>query len=119
MSFFSRSPSSASLNLSAADFEARRQPDDPILDVRTPREFDTGHLKGAENVNLQAPDFQAQIEALSEQGVIARDRPVYLYCRSGNRSGMAARMLREMGFSDAYNIGGYATLKANGTAVSE
>ena len=121
MSFFSRSQPSndASLNLSAADFEARRHPDDPVLDVRTPREFASGHVAGAENVDVQAPDFRAQIEALGQQGVIAPERPVYLYCRSGNRSGIAARMLREMGFAKAYNVGGYDALRAAGTPVSE
>lgn len=105
MSFFSRSQPAAPANtfdLAPADFRERRTADDPVLDVRTPAEFGEGHVVGARNVDIMAPDFRQQVEALD----LDPDRPVYLYCRSGNRSGKAAAMLRQMGFDDAHNIGG-------------
>jgi rhodanese-related sulfurtransferase len=118
MSFLSRlmggpdgAPAAANTaELSPADFVAQRDPDAPVIDVRTPGEFAGGHLAGARNVDVFAPDFQQQIEALGlpERG------PVYLYCRSGNRSGKAAQILHEMGHAGAVNVGGFQALARAG-----
>ncbi len=105
MSFLSRFQPAAPANtfdLAPADFRERRTADDPVLDVRTAAEFSDSHVVGARNIDVMAPDFRQQVEALS----LDPNQPVYLYCRSGNRSGKAAAMLRQMGFDDAYNIGG-------------
>ena len=113
MSFFSRllggSPASAD-TLAPAHFVARHDSDAPVIDVRTPAEFADGHLAGAINVDIFAPDFQQQIEALN----LPAEGPVYLYCRSGNRSGKAAQILRQMGYDEAFNVGGFEALKAAG-----
>ena len=111
MSFLSRlmnRPSDAA-SLAPADFVADRDPSAPVLDVRTPAEFASGHLASAVNVDVQAPDFREQVGAL---GLGAG--PVYLYCRSGNRSGQAAGVLREMGHAGAVNVGGLDALVAAG-----
>lgn len=79
-----------------------------LVDVRTPEEFDGGHLKYAQNINFNSPDFKSQIARLDKQ------KPVYLYCRSGNRSGKAADTLQTLGFQSYYNIGGFEQLKAEG-----
>ncbi|WP_342083614.1 rhodanese-like domain-containing protein [Dyadobacter sp. OTU695] len=79
-----------------------------LVDVRTPQEFDGGHLQYAANINFNSPDFKAQIAKLD------RHKPVYLYCRSGNRSGKAADTLKTLGFHTYYNIGGFEQLKADG-----
>lgn len=76
-----------------------------LVDVRTPQEYAEGHLTAARNIPLQ------ELEA--RMGEIPRERPVALYCRSGNRSGTAARMLHEAGYEDVYNIGGLSTLAAH------
>lgn len=68
-----------------------------LLDVRTPGEFAQGHAKGAKNIPLQS--LQQQIDKLKKQG-----KPVIAYCRSGNRSGMAANLLNQNGI-EAYNAG--------------
>lgn len=96
------------LNLSAADFLARVEDEDVVLDVRTPGEFAGGHLAGVENVDFMATDFRDRVDALD------RDRTYYLYCRSGNRSGQAAQMMQTMGFQRVYNVGGYEALAAAG-----
>jgi phage shock protein E len=70
-----------------------------LLDVRTPQEFASGALPGAQNVPLNG--IPNVLETLP------KDQPVLLYCRSGARSGMAQRFLAQEGF-DAHNIGGYA-----------
>lgn len=68
-----------------------------LLDVRTPGEFAQGHAKGAKNIPLQS--LQQQIDKLKKAG-----KPVVAYCRSGNRSGMAANLLNQNGI-EAYNAG--------------
>ncbi len=73
--------------------------DDPlILDVRTPQEFYSGHLEKATLIPLQ------QLEPRVEEIEAHRDRPVLLYCRSGNRSTVAAEILMRHGFKDLYNL---------------
>ena len=97
-------------SISPAAFVSERDPDAPVLDVRTPAEFAGGHLAGAANVDVMAPDFRQRIEAMD----LPASGPVYLYCRSGNRSGTAANILRQMGHEGAVNIGGYDALVAAG-----
>jgi rhodanese-related sulfurtransferase len=113
MSFLSRLFHSTTLTPAA--FMERRVAEAPVLDVRTAQEYASGHLAGAINVDVMAPDFLAKVDALG----LDRDVPVYLYCRSGNRSGTAMQMLRTAGFVEACNVGGYEALKAAGAAVEE
>ncbi len=70
-----------------------------IIDVRTPAEFTGGHLDGAVNIDIQSPDFASQIDALDRNGSYV------VYCRSGNRSGMAMTQMLDMGFTDVSNAG--------------
>lgn len=109
MSFFSSRPKDDILP--PDDFLARRTDDDLVLDVRTPTEFATGHLVGAINVDVMAPDFRTRIAEFD------RDQTVYLYCRSGNRSGQAAGILKELGFAAAHNVGGFDALAQAGALV--
>lgn len=74
------------------------------IDVRTPSEFEDGHLADAANIPLQV--FPEQFSSLVPQ----KDKVIALYCRSGNRSGQALKMALEMGYSKAFNAGGYSTL---------
>ena len=69
-----------------------------LLDVRTPEEFAVGHISGAINIPVQELDRRmGEIEP--------KDRAVVLYCRSGNRSGRAARMLKSVGYVVVYDLG--------------
>jgi rhodanese-related sulfurtransferase len=113
MSFLSRLLGGSSA-MAPADFVAERDPSAPLLDVRTPGEFAGGHLDGAVNIDVMAPDFRAQIERLD----LPTDGPVYLYCRSGNRSGTAAGILQGMGHTGAVNVGGFDELRAAGAPVA-
>lgn len=69
-----------------------------LIDVRTPSEFAAGHIPGALNIPLQQLDSR-----LTE--LQPTDRPVVLYCRSGNRSGSAARLLKNAGFAAVHDLG--------------
>ncbi|MDQ7040162.1 MAG: rhodanese-like domain-containing protein [Rhodothermus sp.] len=93
-------------------FLQRRRPDDVVIDVRTPEEFAQGHLKGAINLDVQAPDFLQKVAALSPE------KTYYLYCRSGNRSGYAVQLLRQQGL-EAYNIGGLQELVQAGAEIEQ
>jgi phage shock protein E len=68
-----------------------------LLDVRTPAEFAEKHLPGAVNIPVQELE-----QRVAEVG--AKDRPVVLYCRTGNRSARAARMLKEAGYTSVHDI---------------
>lgn len=73
-----------------------------LIDVRTPKEVKEGFIKTALFINYFEKDFTNKvIEKLD------KNKPVYVYCRSGNRSGKSAKQLHEKGF-DVYNVlGGY------------
>ena len=101
---------SSSNSLSPADFVRQRDPDAPVLDVRTPKEFMLGHLDGAINADVMAPTFAKTIEALD----LPDEGPIYLYCRSGNRSKTATGLLQRQGYTGAVNIGGFDALVAAG-----
>jgi rhodanese-related sulfurtransferase len=103
--------------MAPSDFLAQRDASSPVIDVRTPREHAQGHLVGSINVDIHQPDFARQMERLAKKGKIKPEEPVYLYCRSGARSGRATRILREMGFTEAYNVGGFGRLRAAGAKV--
>jgi len=68
-----------------------------VIDVRRDYEFEAGHIPGARHVELN--ELTANAESLP------KDRPVVFYCRSGNRSGMAAEAFGQAGF-DAHNLAG-------------
>jgi rhodanese-related sulfurtransferase len=64
-----------------------------VLDVRTPEEFADGHLGGAQNVNVLAPDFEQRV------GKLDRGKPYLVYCRTGNRSVRAVQTMTRLGFT--------------------
>jgi rhodanese-related sulfurtransferase len=69
-----------------------------LVDVRTPGEFAAGHLPGAINIPLQQlGDRLVELQP--------KDAPVVLYCRSGSRSGSAARTLKSAGFAVVHDLG--------------
>lgn len=68
-----------------------------IIDVRTEAEWNTGHLEGALHI-----EWQDILEISSD---IPKDEEIYLYCRSGNRSGKATKILLDAGYINAKNAG--------------
>jgi len=71
-----------------------------LIDVRTPQEFAEGHLKGAILIDYTQSDFMNKMSKLD------KSKDLYIYCRSGNRSGKASRKLKSMGFPKVYDLKG-------------
>lgn len=71
-----------------------------ILDVRTPEEFNAGHIDGAIMIDFYEADFGEQIAALDP------DVPYVIYCNSGNRSGQTTLIMNELGFGDVADVDG-------------
>jgi rhodanese-related sulfurtransferase len=86
-----------------------------LLDVRTPEEFEAGYINNAMNINFFNDDFITQ--ATSKLDI---NKPVYLYCKVGGRSGKAAKKLKEAGFTKVYDLkGGFDKWKSNLKPVTE
>ena len=71
-----------------------------LLDVRTQSEYDAGHIPGA----ILIPN--TEIAQRAEQELPNKDQLILIYCRSGNRSKQAAKILADMGYTDVREFGG-------------
>ncbi len=85
------------------DYKQLVQKGAQLVDVRSPEEFRTGHIKNAVNIPLQQLD--KSISKLNKQ------KPVIVYCASGNRSASAKRLLDFNGFTLVINGGGFRSLQ--------
>lgn len=88
-----------------------------ILDVRTPEEYDRGHLPNSHLINFYNPNFQGEIAKLD------KTKQYLVYCRSGNRSSKAATMMSGMGFGQIMNLtsgvgGGFPIKPSDGTLLA-
>ena len=74
-----------------------------LVDVRTASEFEAGHIDNAKNIDfLDTATFNSKLQTLD------KSKPVYIYCRSGNRSSKAAEVMKDSGFTTIYELeGGY------------
>lgn len=81
--------------------ELKKQAENQLLvDVRTPEEYDEGHIENAKNINYFDDDF---IEQMSK---FDKSKPIIVYCRSGRRSSSAAEKLLKSGFKQIYDLKG-------------
>ncbi|PWK25091.1 rhodanese-related sulfurtransferase [Maribacter polysiphoniae] len=77
-----------------------------LVDVRTPKEYNDGHLVNAMNIDWKSDDFKLGFETID------KDKTIYLYCRSGKRSADATRYLDSLGYKRVYSLkGGYVAYK--------
>ncbi len=84
--------------------ELVKNPGTLIVDVRSPWEFDMEHIPGANNIPLE--EISERINEFKSLG-----KPLVLYCRSGNRSGMAVAILQQYGLTEIYNGGGLSDMQ--------
>lgn len=69
-----------------------------LLDVREVNEYEGGHIKGAVNAPLSSLD-ETELS-------YPKDEPIYVICRSGNRSAQAAELLKQRGYTEIYDVSG-------------
>ncbi len=73
-----------------------------LIDVRTPGEFNAGHLDKAMNIDWLGDSFSSEFEK------IEKNQTIYLYCKSGKRSADATKFLDSLGYKNVVNLeGGY------------
>ena len=77
-----------------------------LLDVRTPQEYQGGHIPGSKNLPLQELDQAASV-------IPEKSTPVFVYCYSGSRSSQAVGKLKKMGYHHIKNIGGISSWSGN------
>jgi rhodanese-related sulfurtransferase len=73
-------------------------PDFVLVDVRTPAEFNAEHIANAILVDYEAPDFAAKI------GELDRNKKYLVYCRTARRSGLAVKVMKDLGFQEVYDM---------------
>jgi len=85
-----------------------------LIDVRTPKEYTDGHIKDAVNINFYDDNFIDQMSKLD------KGKEIYIYCRSGGRSGKAAKKLKAAGFTKVYDLqGGFINWNKNNLEVAK
>lgn len=92
---------------SFATIESAMNSGSPLIDVRTPEEFIAGHIKGA--INLPLSDIQS-----GSFPATPKDKIVYVYCRSGNRSSQASKILNDAGYTHVSDLGAMTSVIAMG-----
>jgi phage shock protein E len=88
-------------NMKVTEFSAKIAEAGVItLDVRTPGEFAEGYIEGARLIDFQSGNFENEIASLDKNATYA------VYCRSGNRSGQAVKVMQDAGFTNLFNMDG-------------
>lgn len=78
-----------------------------LIDVRTPKEYNAGHIATAQNINFLSPTFEQDILKLD------KNKPVLVYCQMGGRSAKCAEKMKALGFTKILDYkGGYSKWKS-------
>lgn len=97
----STQPSTGIQKVDVARFDAlRAEKDSVILDVRTPKEFEAGHLPGAVNIPVTDESFDAEVAKLD------KSKRYLVHCKTGKRSDAAVHKMQAMGFDHLYDLSG-------------
>lgn len=106
-------PREGQLNAQGYQSAMNEKQNEVLIDVRTPEEYSEGHLQGSVNINWNDASFMEQA------GKLDKTKPVFVYCRSGHRSGQAAEALRSKGFKEVYDlVGGIMSWQSAGLNVT-
>ena len=91
-----------------------------VVDVRDGTEVQaSGKVKGAVHVSRGMLDFRADPESPYHDKAFARDRPVILYCASGGRAALGGKLLKDFGYGEVYNLGGFKDWAESGGEVEK
>ncbi|CZE45964.1 rhodanese-like domain-containing protein [Campylobacter geochelonis] len=97
-------------DLAAIQNDNKKKENYLVIDVRSKKEYDAGHLKHAINIPLE--ELNGELLALQN----FKDKNVVLYCNTGNKSGKALKILQENGFKKVYNGDGVKQFEYNLTS---
>ena len=89
-----------------------KNPETVLIDVRHPDEYATGHIAGAENIDVLNDDFINKVESQ-----LSKDKTVAVYCGLGKRSPVAAEKLSDAGYKVLNLAGGLQAWKQAGFSV--
>ena len=91
-----------------------------VVDVRDAPEVEkSGRIAGAVNVSRGMLEFRADPESPYHDKNFSRDKTVILYCASGGRSALSGKVLKDMGYPNVYNVGGFKDWADSGGAVEK
>lgn len=89
-----------------------------VVDVRDAPELQAGgKVKGAIHISRGMLEFRADPDLPSHDKSLAKDKPVIVYCASGGRSALAGKLLKDLGYGEVYNLGGFKDWVDAGGAV--
>ena len=91
-----------------------------VVDVRDAPEVDkSGKVAGAVHVSRGMLEFRADPDSPYHDKNFSKDKNVILYCASGGRSALAAKVLKDMGYQHVYNVGAFKDWAESGGAVDK
>jgi len=93
-------PVSGSVDAISFSTQLNTTKDPVLLDVRTPKEFATGHIEKAINMDYYNPEFKSQV------GQLDKNKTYFVYCQAGGRSKSAADIMRRDGFVNIFELNG-------------
>lgn len=89
-----------------------------LLDIRDAPELErTGRAAGSHHIPRGMLEFRADPDVPSHDPELRRDRPIVLHCASGGRAALAGKLLKDMGYEQVYNLGGFSDWVNGGGAV--
>lgn len=90
-----------------------------LLDIRDAPELEeTGRAAGSYHISRGMLEFRADPDLPSHDPELRRDRPIVLHCASGGRAALAGKLLKDMGYSQVYNLGGFSDWVNGGGEVA-
>ena len=101
-------------NVSSKDMKRAMESESEVvvLDVRQPSEMGVGKIPGAENIDIRQDEFWLRFKELN------KEKKYYIYCTNGGLSTSAARVMKQMGFKNVYNLlGGFEAWKSEGYVI--
>jgi rhodanese-related sulfurtransferase len=91
-----------------------------VVDVRDAPEVEkSGKVAGAVHVSRGMLDFRADAESPYHDKNFTKDKTIILYCASGGRAALAGKLLKDMGYGQVYNLGGFKDWAENGGAIEK
>ena len=91
-----------------------------LLDIRDSTELEKmGRAEGSHHVPRGMLEFRADPASPYYDPQLRPDRPVVLHCASGGRAALAGKLLKDMGYAEVYNLGGFKDWKDGGGPVQE